>query len=177
MLAALSKLLSAGSILLVTASADDWSQYMGPHRDGRWEETGIVEDFPAEGLKVKWRVPVDWGYAGPAVSEGRVFVMDYKVTSGRSQNNPGARDQLQGQEALKCFDTKTGKPIWTYHYDREYNLSFAGGPRCTPCVDEGRVYAIGAEGDLLCLDVEDGQLLWRVDFKREELNASAFVRQ
>ena len=50
------------------ARAEDWPQWLGPHRDSVWRETGIVERFPDEGLPVLWRVPVALGYAGPAVA-------------------------------------------------------------------------------------------------------------
>lgn len=156
-------------ILTFTLSliAADWPQYMGPNRDGVWPESGVLKRFPDGGPKVEWRVPVGWGYAGPAVAKGRVYVMDYRKTSGHSQNNPGARDRLEGRESVKCFDAETGEKIWEYGYPRSYNLSFAGGPRCTPTVDGDRVYALGAEGDLVCLKTEDGTLLWRKSFTED----------
>ena len=49
-------------------SADDWPQWLGPDRASEWREKGIVEAFPDEGLKVKWRTPVGLGYSGPAVA-------------------------------------------------------------------------------------------------------------
>src|SRR5204863_7935483 len=80
------------------ARGDDWPQWMGPQRDDVWRETGILEKFPAGGLKVKWRVPIDGGYAGPAVAGGRVYVLDYVATAGdRSKPNPSARNKLQGR--------------------------------------------------------------------------------
>lgn len=57
--------------------AEDWHQWRGIDRLGVWHETGIVERFPSEGLKVNWRVPIGSGYAGPAVADGRVFVLDW----------------------------------------------------------------------------------------------------
>jgi outer membrane protein assembly factor BamB len=147
--------------------ADDWPQWLGPNRDSVWREEGIVQRFPEEGLKVIWRAPVALGYAGPAVADGKVFVMDYVRRSGEIENNPGGRDRLQGTERLLCLAEDTGKPVWKHAYDRPYNLSFAGGPRCTPTVDEGKVYALGAEGNLWCLDAESGQVVWSKDFAKE----------
>jgi len=60
-----------------TTEADDWRQWRGVDRLGVWHETGILEQFPNEGLKVTWRVPIGSGYAGPAVADGRVFVLDW----------------------------------------------------------------------------------------------------
>src|SRR5207248_11763507 len=86
---------------LSLARGDDWPQWMGPQRDDVWRETGILDKFPAGGLTVKWRVPIDGGYAGPAVAGGRVYVPDYVATAGdRSKPNPSARDKLQGRERV-----------------------------------------------------------------------------
>jgi len=154
-------------LLLSPALADDWPQWLGPNRDSVWRETGIVERFPDDGLTVKWRVPVELGYAGPAVADGRVFLMDYVKESGKITNNPGGRDKLEGVERVLCLAADTGKPLWKHEYVRPYNLSYAAGPRCTPTVDSGKVYALGAEGNLTCLDAEDGKVIWSKEFAKE----------
>ncbi len=146
---------------------DDWPQWLGPQRDSVWREQGIVEEFPENGLPVKWRVPVELGYSGPAVADGRVYVMDYAKTAGDIQNSPGSRNELQGEERILCFSAKTGEELWKHAYDRPYKLSYAAGPRCTPTVHSGKVYALGAEGDLTCLDAEKGDVLWHKDLTKE----------
>lgn len=145
-------------------TADDWPQYLGPERDQVWRETGIVETLPEDGPEISWRAPVGLGYSGPAVANGRVYLTDYLLESGEIANNPGGKNQLEGKERVRCFDAETGEEIWTHAYDRPYFLSYAGGPRATPTVDEGRVYALGAEGDLLCLDAETGEVLWKEQY-------------
>lgn len=145
----------------VPTSADDWPQWMGPNRDAVWRETGIVKEFPADGLPVKWRVPVKHGYSGPAVAGGRVFVMDYAITSGEIANNPGGVTKLQGHERVLCLDASSGEEIWKHEYAQPYAISYAAGPRCTPTVDRGKVYALGAEGHLSCLDAASGELVWQ----------------
>lgn len=147
--------------------ADDWPQWQGPQRDSVWREDGIVDRFPAEGLPVLWRTEVALGYAGPAVADGRVYLMDYVRATGDITNNPGARDKLTGKERVLCLDARTGKEIWKHEYDRPYQLSFPGGPRCTPTVVDGKVYALGAEGNLWCLDAQNGKVLWSVDFVKD----------
>lgn len=149
------------------AWADDWPQWMGPRRDSVWRETGIVERFPAGGLKVRWRVPVAGGYAGPAVAGEKVFVTDYVIKDGEVQNDPGARPELDGVERVLCLDAATGKTIWQHEYPRPYSISYPAGPRCTPAVDGDRVYTLGAEGNLLCLSVKSGEPLWGKDFPKE----------
>ncbi len=149
------------------ALADDWPQWMGPARDGRYAETGIVSSIPEDGLKVLWRVPVQHGYSGPAVADGKVFVTDYVIESGRVTNNPGGRDALTGLERVTCFDAASGEQIWQLEYERPYNLSYPSGPRATPTVDGDRVYVLGAEGDLLCVGTQDGKVLWKKQLAEE----------
>ncbi len=140
--------------------ADDWNQWLGNERDSVWRETGIAAEIPASGLPVKWRAPAGLGYSGPAVSDGRVFVADYLLQTGEIANSPGTRNELTGQERLLCLDADNGTVLWKHEYDRPYKLSYASGPRVTPTVDGSRVYTLGAMGDLQCLNVEDGRLLW-----------------
>jgi len=87
-------------LLLSPALADDWPQWLGPERDSVWREAGIVDRFPEGGLTVKWRVPIELGYGGPAVAGDKLFVMDYVKHSGKITNNPGGRDKLEGVERV-----------------------------------------------------------------------------
>lgn len=141
--------------------ADDWPQWLGPERDGVWRETGIVESFPEEGPEILWRVPAGYGYSSPTVADGKVYLSDYVIEEGEIVNNPGARHPLKGKERVRCFDVKTGEELWVYEYDEPYNLSYPGGPRSTPTVADGKVYALGAEGMFSCLDAKTGELLWK----------------
>ena len=59
------------------AAADDWPNWLGPTRDNRWHEPGILKQLPAGGLKTAWRAPVFGGYSGPAVAGGKVYVHDF----------------------------------------------------------------------------------------------------
>jgi len=154
-------------MLASPAAGDDWPQWLGPQRDSVWRERGIADRFPEAGPRVQWRAPVGLGYSGPAVADGKVFVMDYVPRSGKVTNNAGGLDTLEGAERVLCLDAATGKPIWKYEYDRPYAISFGGGPRCTPTVDGPRVYALGAEGNLSCLDVPTGKLVWSKDFVKD----------
>jgi outer membrane protein assembly factor BamB len=90
--------------------------------------------------------------------------MDYVRRSGEVKNNPGGRDRLEGTERLLCLAADTGQQLWKHEYDRPYNFSYAGGPRCTPTVNDGKVYALGAEGNLWCLDADSGRVVWSKDF-------------
>ena len=147
---------ACGLMLASVAHADEWPQWMGPQRDDVYREDGIVDSIPPEGLPVKWRAPVAWGYSGPAVAGGRVFLTDFVVESGTSNNNSGGRDKLTGVERTLCFDAASGAPVWTFENPCTYNISYANGPRATPTIDADRVYVLGAQGDLLCLRADSG---------------------
>jgi outer membrane protein assembly factor BamB len=148
--------------------ADDWPQWLGPQRDGVWRESGIITKLPKEGLKVVWRAPVDQGYAGPAVADGLVFVTDWvRDANVKPPSNAFDRAKLAGKERVHCLDAKTGEKKWTIEYDCPYGVSYPAGPRCTPLVQDGKVYTLGTMGDLLCLDVKDGRKIWSKNFVKD----------
>jgi outer membrane protein assembly factor BamB len=150
-----------------TARGDDWPQWLGPERDSVWREEGIVQEIPEAGLPIRWRAKVGLGYAGPAVADGRLYLMDYILESGKVTNNPGGRDKLSGRERVLCLDAQSGAVLWEHAYDRPYNFSYSGGPRCTPTIADGKVYALGAEGNLWCLEAQSGEVIWSVDYAKE----------
>src|SRR5436305_13952154 len=90
----------AALLLAVSAArADDWPQWMGPHRDDVWRETGIVETLPPGGPIVKWTAPVGGGYAGPAVAGGKVYVLDRMLAEGATNpQNQFAQAEVKGSE-------------------------------------------------------------------------------
>lgn len=141
--------------------ADEWPQWMGPQRDGVYREQGVVTEIPDAGLPVKWRTEAAYGYAGPAVAGGKVYLFDYVITSGEPS---GGAPELEGRERLRRLDAATGEVDWTYEYERPYRISYGYGPRCTPTVDGDRVYILGAEGDLTCVGAADGERIWHVNF-------------
>ena len=169
---------SAGAFSIVVATvagtffsnastrADGWPQWMGPKRDNVWREEGIVDKFPAGGPKVLWRAPVAGGYAGVAVAEGKVFVTDF-VPGGELPGDNFERKTAAGTERVLCLDEATGKELWKHEIPVTYTISYPAGPRCTPTVDGDRVYTLGAEGNLLCLSVTDGRVIWAKDLKKD----------
>lgn len=160
-------LASALLVLPLASSADDWPQWLGPQRDGIWRETGILEEFPETGPEILWRAPAGYGYSSPTVSDGRVYLSDYVISEGEIVNNPSGRNPLKGSERIRCFDAATGEELWARSYDQPYFISYPGGPRSTPTVAEGKVYALGAEGKFVCLDAKSGEVLWEQDWKKK----------
>lgn len=139
-------------------ATDDWPEWRGKGRLGVWNETGIIDEFPAEGLTVTWRTPINSGYSGPAVADGRVFITDAR--------------RLQGNDAVErilCLDEQTGKILWTHEWKTNYTglqLIYAIGPRSTPTVDGDFVYVLGLMGNLFAFDVATGNVVWQKDYVR-----------
>jgi outer membrane protein assembly factor BamB len=154
----------AGNTLL----ADDWPQWLGPGRDAVWRESGIVEKFPTNGPPVRWRAKIGGGYAGPSVAQGRVYVADRRLAPGTSNPaDPFAPGVVSGFERVLCLNEADGEVLWQYEYECPYHISYPAGPRVMPQVSQGKVYTLGAEGNLCCLDAVGGKLLWSHDFKKE----------
>jgi outer membrane protein assembly factor BamB len=148
-------------VVAATATADDWPQWQGQARDGVWRETGILDKFPKGGPNVLWRKTLGGGFTGPAVADGRVYVMDRqgeKVAKG--QEAPG-KGGLKGTERILCLNAADGELIWKQEYDCLYRIWYTSGPRATPVCHQGKVYALGAMGDVVCLDAAKGTILWK----------------
>jgi outer membrane protein assembly factor BamB len=159
--------LAVGALGLSAAAlkADDWPQWLGPRRDGVWRETGILDKFPKDGPKVLWRTPVGYGYAGPAVADGRVFVTDFVPDPGAKMPASGFKNPpVPGRERVQCLEEKSGKVLWTHDYKCTYEVGYCGGPRATPTVHGDKVYTLGTMGDLRCLEATTGKLLWSKNF-------------
>ena len=155
-------MIGAGTVL-----ADDWPQWLGEQRDGVWREAGVRKNLPEEGAKVLWRAPVSWGYAGPSVAGGRVYVPDFVITDGEFDGRSQGGQPRTGLERILCLDADTGQQLWKHEYDVTYTVSYPGGPRVTPTVVDGRLYFQGTMGHLWCLNAENGEVIWKRDICKE----------
>lgn len=123
-----------------------WTDFRGPNRDGHYEEKPILTDWPKEGLKQLWRQPVGGGYASFVVARGLAFTIE----------------QRRDKEAVTAYELTTGREVWRFEYPAQFQEWMGGdGPRATPTWHDGRVYALGALGDLHCLDAASGKLIWK----------------
>ena len=131
-------------LIATCAFSADWPQYYGPHRDSTSAEKGILRTWPAEGPKVLWTAPLGIGFGGPAVSAGKVYLLD--------------RDDKVG-DTLRVYDLSSGKELWNFAYAAPGKVEFPGS-RSTPTVDGDRVYTAGLRGDLYCISTTTQKPIW-----------------
>jgi outer membrane protein assembly factor BamB len=134
---------------LATRPGEDWPDFLGPRRNSCSAEQGLDFDWPAAGPPLVWETLLGTGYAAPTVSRGRLFHFD----------------RYGGEDRLTCRAAETGRLLWTLASPTRYAdlLGYNNGPRCSPVVDDERVYTFSAEGLLQCVAVETGRRLWEVD--------------
>ncbi|QDT12955.1 PQQ-binding-like beta-propeller repeat protein [Stieleria marina] len=144
-------------LLLCTtfATADDWPQWRGSHRDAVLSAAEQIETLPEKPVP-KWSVAIGAGYSGPTIADGRVYVTDR-----------GPADIETEVERILCFDAETGKAIWSHQYESTYTVSYRAGPRAAVTVDAGRAYAVGAMGHFHCLDAATGEVIWKRDLQSD----------
>ncbi len=121
-----------------------WTTFRGARRDGTYALTPVSTNWPAQGLSPIWKQPVGLGFASFAIADGRAFTLE----------------QRRGQEVAAAYDVATGRELWTQAWNAEFYESNGAGPRSTPTWDQGRVYALGATGELRCLDANNGTVIW-----------------
>ncbi|MCY4073888.1 MAG: PQQ-like beta-propeller repeat protein [Acidobacteria bacterium] len=127
------------------ATAARWTDFRGPLRDGRYTETAIRTDWPGSGLDRLWHHPIGGGYASFVVADGLAFTIE----------------QRRDEEVVAAYDLETGAEHWTHAWRARFEESMGGpGPRATPTWHDGRLYALGANGRLVCLDAGTGDLVW-----------------
>ena len=139
-------------LTMAAATADDWPQWRGPNRDAKSCETGLLKQWPVEGPKLLWKaVGLGEGYSGPAIVGNVLYTMG----------------SIDGKEYVLAIETDVGEPVWrTAIGPVEYN-DYSPGTRCTPTFDGDRLYALGASGNLACLRVDGGSIVWAKNFPKE----------
>jgi outer membrane protein assembly factor BamB len=123
-----------------------WTNFRGPQRDGRYEERAVRVNWPAGGLKPMWKQPVGGGFSSFVVADGTAYTIE----------------QRRAQEVAVAYHVETGRELWAHGWNAEFSPDNTGdGPRSTPTWDAGRLYALGAEGELRALDAKTGKLHWQ----------------
>ncbi len=123
--------------------------FLGSRRDGEVRGVHLARDWSAQPPRVLWRQPIGPAWSGFAIVDGRAFT----------------QEQRGDKEAVSAYDLETGALVWQHSYPARYETTLGGiGPRATPSVGGGRVFARGALGRLVALDQNSGRLLWARDF-------------
>ena len=133
------------------ASRNYWTSFRGPNRDGRYDEMEVATNWPSQGLPAVWKQPIGVGYASFVIADGRAYTIE----------------QRRRQEVATAYDVETGRELWSQGWNAEYTDSTGDGPRATPTWDNGRIYALGATGELRCLDAKTGAVIWGKNILRE----------
>ena len=143
---------SAGT---VSAAARDWPQWRGPNRDGVSLETGLLQQWPPAGPPRLWlRDDVGSGFSAPAAVGDRLYLL--------------ANDDLES-EYLRALSAIDGRTIWSVRLGRvgPNGAPPHPGARSTPTVAGEWIYALGSDGDLVCVDRDDGAVRWRVNLRTQ----------
>lgn len=123
-----------------------WPNWMGPNHDGVSLETGWSTDWPVAGLQKKWTREIGIGFSSIAIADDRLITMGH----------------IEGEEVVWCLDVKTSNEIWSHRYPGSLNANLhEGGPGSTPTIDGDLVYTLGKDGQLFCLKLSDGSVVWQ----------------
>jgi len=131
--------------------AGEWPQWRGPNRDGVSTETGLLAAWPESGPKLAWKITgLGAGYSGVSIAGGKLFTMGARGTD----------------EFVVAYDLATQKELWAARVGKAWKDKTYPGPRCTPTVADGLVYALGPYGDLVSVDVA-GKEVWHKNFETD----------
>lgn len=142
--------------LAFQVAAEDWATWRGPSGDGVSREKNWDPKAVGKPGAVSWKIDVGKGHSAVAVVGNRAYTMGSKLTDGEVS-----------AEVIYSLDTATGKVVWEYAYPAEHREY--PGPGATPVVDQGRLYTVGRDGIVLCLDAETGAVVWRVDLVAKKI--------
>lgn len=134
------------------ATTSDWPQWRGPNRDAVCAETGLLQEWPVEGPPLLWKhTGLGGGYSTPAFVGGKIVGMSYRGN----------------EEVIWCLDEATQKELWSRKIAGKGRVGYNEGSRCTPTIDGNRLYAVGVSGDVVCLNIADGSVVWNKNFSKD----------
>ena len=141
-----------------TVRAADWAGWRGPNRQGKCLETGLLKAWPEGGPKLLWEMSgLGTGYSSLAVVGGKFYTM------GDIQLKEPGQDRSGKVQCVIACDLATRKQLWA----AEVGPPHDDGPRCTPTVDADRAYAIGTSGDVVCVALADGKVIWTKNLQKD----------
>jgi len=129
----------------VFSQSPSWPRWRGPNGDGISTETGWNPKALEGGAKVAWKADIGFGYSDVVIQDGRLFTIGL----------------VKSKWTFLCLDAGSGEEIWQQSFDSIME------PMSTPCVDGDRVYGLGKDGIVVCLQSSDGRLLWRRSIEKD----------
>lgn len=148
---------SSAAVRLVSRAVNaapqaSWPQFLGPHRDNRSSETGLMQKWPDEGPALVTTISgFGVGFSDISIADGVVYSM-------------GNRDE---REFVFAYRLDSGEKVWEFDCAAAYHNGFGDGPRSTPTIDGERLFALGATGELVCLERKTGTPVWRKNIVKE----------
>jgi outer membrane protein assembly factor BamB len=140
----------------------DWPQWRGPNRDGAAPAPAAWANGQPGQPRLVWTQAIGRGFSSVAVVNGRVYTMEEESPPAGPGTPPPGRC-----EAVTCRDARDGREVWRFRSPGGFDERFGPGPRSTPAVDDGHVYAVGATGAFHCLRADTGAVVWRHDLLEE----------
>ena len=131
----------------------DWPDFLGPRRDGKSPENGLLTSWPKHGPRIVWSRELGESFGTCTIRLGRLFHFD----------------RYGDRARLTCMKSETGEELWKFEYATDYVDGFGSnnGPRCVPVVDGDRVYIFDSAGMLHCLRITNGAVVWKKDTSAE----------
>lgn len=147
-------LLVAAGLVSPTTHAGDWPQILGPFRNGvAAEDERLATSWPEDGPPLVWEKEVGTGFAGVAVSDGKVLLFH----------------RMRDQEVVEVLDAEDSGVTWSKGYPTSFVPQYGrdDGPLCVPTIAGERIITLGAGGVLTCWRLDDGEVIWRRETQRE----------
>jgi len=126
----------------------EWPSFRGPNRNGVQPGVTLAENWKTQPFKEIWRVPIGPGWSSFSVAGNRLFT----------------EEQRGEHEVVVCYDANSGSELWVHEETSRFWEAVGGaGPRATPTLSEGKLFALGARGVLNRLDPITGEQIWQRD--------------
>jgi outer membrane protein assembly factor BamB len=154
-------ILMMGSMAFAASAPGDWPGWLGPNRDNKSTDTGLLKEWPANGPKLVWKADgIGHGYSTVAVVDGVVYTVgDVGELAGPYPQSAQVKIG-PGAMTLFAFDVKSGKLLWKTEHGPVWTKDRVGS-RTTPVVSDGKVYVEGADGSVACYDAKTGAQVWK----------------
>lgn len=137
------------AVLWTLPVSADWSTWLGPNRDGKSTDKGLLQSWPAGGPKSAWKANgLGEGYSSMAVVGDRIYTLGQKA----------------GEQFVLALDFASGKRIWQTAVGKAFTSDQGGGPRSMPQVEGKRLYALASDGTLVCLETDTGKRIWGFNY-------------